>query len=473
VSRRSLIVAFLLVLVAGGWAARALTRRPAEARVAVAPAQRGEFVTSLVAEGPLESDNSVAVRTGKAPGELTMIVSDGTLVKAGDVFCRIEARELQRRQIDAELAYQQAVEEIERSRDTAQERYETDQRQLVQAQNDFQVWQDSTSVRTRQAEAQLVFDQAEAQRLRVEYQRAQRLADKGYVAASEADIAKAALDAQQFKVEQSNKDLELSRRQIQAEEAQRKSQLAAAEQRTRISSGRINEMVNHARERADVAKRELDNVLAALTDTTILAPSSGTVSLGSTWRGGERRSWREGDQVSSGTALGSISGSDHMSVRCRIKESNIASVHKGAEAEIEFPALPGRVFPGAVSSVGAVAREVWVWEDPTAEANQRVFDVMVKVTQARPQSLKPGLNARLRITVKRLPEALSVPLEAVFARNGKSHVFVQIGQQFSRREVRTGERNDVAVVILSGLSEGELVALSDPTRAPTPARKSR
>jgi hypothetical protein len=40
--------------------------------------------------------------------------------------------------------------------------------------------------------------------------------------------------------------------------------------------------------------------------------------------------------------------------------------------------------------------------------------------------------------------------------------------------VETGERNEVAVVIRSGLSGGERVALSDPTRAPEPtARKTR
>ena len=38
------------------------------------------------------------------------------------------------------------------------------------------------------------------------------------------------------------------------------------------------------------------------------------------------------------------------------------------------------------------------------------------------------------------------------------------GETFVRREVETGERNEVAVVIRKGLSGGETVALSDPTR---------
>jgi RND family efflux transporter MFP subunit len=472
-TRRHAFVALVVIALAAGgaWAWRGLSRRPAGAGIAVAGATRGEFVVGLTAEGILQSDDSVTVSTGKAPGQLTMIAPDGTVVRAGDVFCRVEARELLRRQTDAELAVKQANEEIARSRDSAQERYDNDQRALEQSKRSFQVWQESVDVRNKQAQAQLDFDIAEANRLRLEYERAQRMADKGYEAGSEAEIAKAAYDAQQFKVAQSQKDLALSERQTEADRRQKESALAAAEQRSEISRSRVAERVAHARRHAEVAIKELADVVAALADTTITAPVSGTVSLFSTWRGGERRSWREGDQVSSGTPLGSISGSENMSLRCRVAESNIAELRKGQEAEIEFDSLVGRTFAGLVSSVGAVAREVWVWEDPTADANERVFDVLVKVNRTSAPGLKPGLNGRSRITLKRVPEVLFVPLDAVFERDDGSYVFVKQGDRFVRRKVKTGERNDVAVIIRSGISEGDLVALSDPTRAPEPATR--
>ncbi|MDH4178942.1 MAG: efflux RND transporter periplasmic adaptor subunit, partial [Armatimonadota bacterium] len=239
-----------------------------------------------------------------------------------------------------------------------------------------------------------------------------------------------------------------------------------ARRRTEISGERIGHRVAHAERRAEVAARELEQIVAALQDTTITAPISGTVSLFSTFQGGERRAWREGDQVSRGTPLGSISGSEKMSVRGRVKETDIGLLRTGQEAEIEFDALVGRTFPGVVSSVGAVAREVWIWEDPTAEANERVFDVLVKVKQSSAPGLKPGLNARARILLDRLPSAVFVPLEAVFDRDGKRYVYVAQGDQFDRREVETGERNETSVVVRKGLSPGEVVSLSDPTRAP-------
>jgi multidrug efflux pump subunit AcrA (membrane-fusion protein) len=155
-----------------------------------------------------------------------------------------------------------------------------------------------------------------------------------------------------------------------------------------------------------------------------------------------------------------------------VREGNIAALRKGQRAEIEFEALSGRKFTGFISSVGVVAREVWVWEDPTAEANARVFDVLIKVNPTKEGGLKPGLNARSKVILKRLPDTLFVPLEAVFQRDGKSYVYVKRGDGFERRQVKTGERNDVAVVIREGISEGETVALSDPTRRSAAAART-
>ena len=472
--RYAISIVILLLAAAGGWAWRISAQRTSQPRVPVATVTRGEFVVSLLAEGPLESDNLVVVRTGKAAGELTMIVPEGTVVKEGDVVCEIEARELLRKKADEELSYKQAMEGIENTREMAEERVDSDQRALVQAQQDLETWEESTGVRAEQAEDQLAYDRAEAERLRLDYERTQRLADKGYQAAAEADIAKASYEAQQFKVQQSIKDLELNRQQIASERRQRQSAVAARARRVQISRDRIEGRVARAQRWADVAAERVANTTAALADTVIRAPASGTVALFSTFASGERRPWREGDQVASGTPLGTISGSENMSVRCRIKENKIGLVRKGQQAEIQFESLAGKRFTGVVSSVGTVAREVWVWEDPTAEANERVFDVVVKVKQTEPGVLKPGLNAQTTIIAKRLPGVLYVPLDTVLERDGKRVVYVKKGDGFALREVQVGDSNEVAVVIESGLSEGEEVALTDPTRYPgKPAGESR
>lgn len=452
---------------------RALLWKASGERMDVTQSTRGEFVISLLVEGTLESEDSVVVRAGKAPGELTMIVPDGTIVKKEQVFCRISASDLERSRIDAELAYKQAKEEIDRTRQSAVETYENDLRALEQVKQEMKNWEEEVRTRTEQAENQLAFDRAELDRLNTEYQRTVRMAAKGYVPAVDVEIGKAACEEQRFKVEQSDKDFELNRVQIDSERRQKLSAIAARERRVDISQSRIDGQGSWARDRAKRAEKRLQTITEALAETTIIAPETGTVTLFSTYRGGERRLWREGDQVRTGTSLGSISGNRKMIVRCRVNESNIAALHKGQQAEIAFDALPDARFGGTVSSVGLVAREVWIWEDPNANANERVFDIQVAVTQGPRQRLKAGLNGKVNIILKRLPDKLFVPLGTVFSEAGKSYVVVKQGGDFVRRQVQTGERNDVAVVINSGLTGIEQIALADPTKTAANAKKRK
>jgi multidrug efflux pump subunit AcrA (membrane-fusion protein) len=55
-----------------------------------------------------------------------------------------------------------------------------------------------------------------------------------------------------------------------------------------------------------------------------------------------------------------------------------------------------------------------------------------------------------------------VPLEAVFDTPRGQIVYVQHGDRFVPREVKTGPRNERAVIILEGLAPGARVALSEP-----------
>ena len=63
---------------------------------------------------------------------------------------------------------------------------------------------------------------------------------------------------------------------------------------------------------------------------------------------------------------------------------------------------------------------------------------------------------------KEIPDAIHVPRQAVFDKNGKNHVFVKTGDHFEQREVKVEQRTESRVAI-SGVSEGAEIALIDPT----------
>ncbi len=78
--------------------------------------------------------------------------------------------------------------------------------------------------------------------------------------------------------------------------------------------------------------------------------------------------------------------------------------------------------------------------------------------------LRPGLLADVQIEVEKIPNAIHVPTSAVFRKEGKLTVFVkQANGKFQARQVEVGKQSESAIVITSGLKEGEIVALSDPT----------
>jgi hypothetical protein len=78
--------------------------------------------------------------------------------------------------------------------------------------------------------------------------------------------------------------------------------------------------------------------------------------------------------------------------------------------------------------------------------------------------LRPGLLADVEIQVEKIPDALHVPAQAVFEKNGKPTVFVQQkNKRFLPREVQLVKQSESMMVLASGVKAGDIVALSDPT----------
>jgi HlyD family secretion protein len=87
--------------------------------------------------------------------------------------------------------------------------------------------------------------------------------------------------------------------------------------------------------------------------------------------------------------------------------------------------------------------------------------------------LRPGLLADVEIIVDRIPNAIYVPVQALFEKGGRQVVYVREASGFQERVVKPLRRNESAVAIASGLKPGEIVALSDPTERPGDRKKKK
>jgi HlyD family secretion protein len=79
--------------------------------------------------------------------------------------------------------------------------------------------------------------------------------------------------------------------------------------------------------------------------------------------------------------------------------------------------------------------------------------------------LRPGLLADVEIIVEKVPNALHIPLQAVFEKDGIPIVYVKNGSRFDERRIKPLKRSESVLVIAEGVSVGEQVALSDPTKS--------
>ena len=77
--------------------------------------------------------------------------------------------------------------------------------------------------------------------------------------------------------------------------------------------------------------------------------------------------------------------------------------------------------------------------------------------------LRPGLLADVEIQVEKLPDVIHLPAQAVFQKNGQYLVYVQKNGKFEPRPVKLVKQSESMMVIESGVTAGEIVAMADPS----------
>jgi multidrug efflux pump subunit AcrA (membrane-fusion protein) len=141
-----------------------------------------------------------------------------------------------------------------------------------------------------------------------------------------------------------------------------------------------------------------------------------------------------------------------MQVKTVVNESRINMVRPGAVAKIELDSVPGTYFDGYVETVDAfpMSRR---WSSSTKE-----YGAIVMITSPT-SDLRPGLRAKVTIVVARESNVLQVPVQSVVERAGVNYCLVSSNRTLTPKPVEIGPNNDKFVVVHSGLSEGDEVAL--------------
>ncbi len=202
------------------------------------------------------------------------------------------------------------------------------------------------------------------------------------------------------------------------------------------------------------AKVDLQNALTGLGNaqqdflkTVILAPFDGTVvSVGV-----KKNDVLSQIDYASVTAV-QLVDTRQIKFQGQVDEIDILQIQDGQKATIEVDAVPNKVFTGVVSFIspfgtpdtnGVIQFPVTIQLDPTAV------------------ELKGGLTSTANIVISGVENALLVPLTAVVTLGTRSFVTIvdkATGKE-ERRPVTLGEKNLQYAQVLSGLKEGDEVAI--------------
>jgi HlyD family secretion protein len=215
--------------------------------------------------------------------------------------------------------------------------------------------------------------------------------------------------------------------------------LHAAEQgaQTRYTSVEVD------RARAQLA--EAQSALAAanevLAQTAPRSPIAGTVYSLSTSRT---------EFAEEGKTLMEIADLNRERVRGYFDEPSIGPLAIGQKILIKWDAKPSRSWQGHIVQTPT--------NIITYGSTRNVGEVLIAIDSPSTELL-PDINVTLTVTTSSEPNTLTVPREALHSENNKAYVFKVVNDKLVRTPVTIGTPNINLAPILSGLQEGDYVAI--------------
>lgn len=475
-------LALVLCLSAGGLVAlRAQEPRPPAAGTVTADravAKRTSFEVTTVANGELEAKDKIEIRNPlDQESTIVQIVAEGSWATKGDVLVQLNADTIQQKvdeeslrfksgdaqRIAAESAYQ--IQEIDNASKVRQAELKVELAELALRQ-----WAEGDIKKKRQ-ELDLMIDKSvlEVERIAKKYLRSQELLEEEFISKDECDRDEVAY----IEAIAAYRTATVSRQvfeEYEYEKDRKSKQSDVDEARAELERVKINNVIELAnkdaqrsnqRSQVAIIENRLNKLKTDLSNTSLVATSDGLVVYASSmersmWGGRGEGPLQIGQQVYPNQLLMILPDTSMMVAAVKVSESLAGRIRAGQAVSVRVDAAGGAVFIGTVESIGVMA-ETGGWRDP----NLREYTVRVALQTDR-KDLKPAMRCEGRITLDRVTDALTVPVQSVFSDGPVQFVYTPKGSKFTRTPVRVGRRSDLLAEVKAGVSEGDTVLVREP-----------
>lgn len=227
------------------------------------------------------------------------------------------------------------------------------------------------------------------------------------------------------------------------EQARANEKLARAKFDRAVELKERNFISGQAKDEAENAMRVADATVqlaeAKLTKLTIKAPFSGTVGL---------RTASLSDYVKDGQDIVNLEKTDPIKVDFKVPELFQAKISVGQALSVALDALPGQPFTGKVYAV-----------NPQLDTAGRAVVLRAQMDN-RTGVLKPGMFARVRLTLSDTGETVVVPEQSVAMQGEEQIMYRVIDGRAMRTKVEVGQRRDGKVEIVEGIGGNDTIVVA-------------
>lgn len=406
--KRWAVLLVVAAVAAAGWFLRPRPNRDAAETVRTVRTQRGPLRASLRLSGTVAARNFASIAAPRLQGPdtgrglvLVYLVGHGSQVSAGDVLARIDGQSIRDHLVDVEAQLAQARLDVAGGKARLAAEFESLRQSARSAKASYERWvQDMLALSVHPAVDQ------ELMKLNAEE------AEAVYYTLQEELDTLWERQATQLRVA----DLDFER-----------------------------QFRHRNRHLADIERME------------IRAPISGQAILRTTYRNGQERQVKLGDELHSGQPFLRIVDLSVMQVEATMNQAEVNLVRLGQPAVVRFDAYPDLVLNGRVDSVGIMALG-----GRQTEFYIRRVPVRIAIEGSDPRVMS-DISASADVLVADEPDAILAPREAIQENGGRQVVYLKQGDGFVEREVEIGATNATQAAVKSGLEEGDEIALHVPS----------
>lgn len=156
-----------------------------------------------------------------------------------------------------------------------------------------------------------------------------------------------------------------------------------------------------------------------------------------------------GVNITPATATFVIADPSQMKFVANVDETDIGQVCLGQKVKIALDAYPVDEFEGTVKKIA--------FSSTATRGGGTAFEVEISLPENNQKKFKVGMNGDAEIILAEKEGVLTVPLEALKTREGKTYVQVVEGRSIKEVEVQRGLESETNVEITEGLWQGQIV----------------